>query len=430
MIGLPSLALGGLAAAAVALWSQIRAAASYLSSFAVVTLTTDQSLADPLHIYIRTHFKLVPSGQLRYIGLYVNLIGRKNTTIVPYKVTPSTAIWRQGFRFLVVTHGGDYIKLVTLRGMFNFESVISAALDSMETRLEQSRSAYSRYHVIRVLGREKGNFGVGGNGRENPTENTLVAKSHHDSVDLSIDTSFKYPKSMFADNKEADPMEGLFYEESVLRHIKQAKQWLGMGAWYLERGIPWRRGWLLYGEAGTGKSSLAKATAQTLKLPIYHFYLATLSDQEFLREWEGMVTPCVALFEDFDAVFRLRESLTEHKQLTFDCVLNAISGVSSVNGVFLIVSTNHLENIDPAMGVECGKDGISTRPGRIDSVIYIGKMQAENRRRLATKILKDWPEEIESAVEKGDDMTPIQFQEYCLQRSFSRLTPTLLKEAA
>jgi len=226
-------------------------------------------------------------------------------------------------------------------------------------------------------------------------------------------------------SNEDDPLEGLFFDDEILRYFDQARRWLSLGDWYLERQIPWRRGWLLHGPGGTGKSSIAKAVGQMLGIPVFHFYMATLSDQEFIERWDQMSTPCVALLEDFDNVFHGRENQTAHKSLTFDCVLNQISGVASINGVFLIVTTNHLEHIDSALGVESNLEGgISTRPGRVDSVIKVGYINAHNRRGMAEKILKDWPDLVEEVLGKHDQMpeiTPIQWQETLIQAALERM---------
>ena len=171
--------------------------------------------------------------------------------------------------------------------------------------------------------------------------------------------------------------------------------------------------------------ALAGVLAQTLDIPIYRYALATLSDQEFMREWKNMATPCVALFEDFDNVFHGRYSQTEHKSLTFDCVLNQISGVSSMDGVFLVITTNCLDKIDSAMGVSTDAAGLSSRPGRIDRVVYLGETNVDIRNRIVQHILPDWPEAHADLVDKGDGYTPVQFQELCVAYALKRISADL-----
>jgi ATP-dependent 26S proteasome regulatory subunit len=95
-------------------------------------------------------------------------------------------------------------------------------------------------------------------------------------------------------------------------------------------------------------------------------------------------------------------------------VLNQISGVLSANGIFMVVTTNDMSKLDPAMGVSYD-GGISTRPGRIDTVIEVGALDESGRQKMAHRILKDWPQLIPPLVDFHVDATPAQFQEVCLQ---------------
>jgi SpoVK/Ycf46/Vps4 family AAA+-type ATPase len=107
--------------------------------------------------------------------------------------------------------------------------------------------------------------------------------------------------------------------------------------------------------------------------------------------------------------------------LSFDTVLNQISGMSSANGIFLVVTTNDVTKIDPAMGVSFDDDGVSTRPGRIDTVIEVGNLDDRGRLAMAKRILRDWPDLIAKLVIKHEDVTPAQFQEICLQAALQRM---------
>jgi hypothetical protein len=242
-------------------------------------------------------------------------------------------------------------------------------------------------------------------------------------LDLGLDQSFKYPNEDDYMNLDTDaPFMSLYYPPEVQKHIDHARQWMNAQDWYATRDIPWRLGWLLEGPPGTGKSSLVRAVGQTLGLPIYDFKLGTLSDQEFIENWRGLSTPCIVLFEDIDNVFDKRESLTDHRSLSFDTVLNTISGVNLVNGVFLIVTTNHLEKIDPALGVnDANTPKMSTRPGRVDVVIRLGNLDEAGRYQVARRILQDWPITIAGLVNENTNVTPAQFQELCVEAAFQQM---------
>jgi hypothetical protein len=438
MINLTTLGLGGLAAALTAGWQQIRNAMGYVSSFVLIKASFDHDLSPVVYAYLKRNYKPLPSGLLNYVSHRVTTMrGRKDAVLVPFRLPAPISVYVGKRAFMVVNADSSQLQIRAIRGLINFDKLTSDALDSWDEHLKlNSKKRDSRFWVRKIIGSEKGMGAALTNYKRkqadsgyidetSPVGNTVSGSSLL-RPDLTLDRSFKYAPDTYAIRDDEDALNGLFFEPRILKYFEQASRWLQMGDWYLDRQIPWRRGWLLHGPGGTGKSSIAKAVAQNLGIPINHFYLATLSDQEFIEHWESMNVPCIALFEDFDNVFHGRENQTEHKSLSFDCVLNQISGVSSLNGVFLIITTNHIEQIDPALGVvkEEGS-GISTRPGRVDSVIEVGYINQENRLRMAQKILKDWPDIIEQLMREHADQsvawTPSQWQEVCIQAALEKL---------
>ena len=218
------------------------------------------------------------------------------------------------------------------------------------------------------------------------------------------------------------PFGSLYYSDEVMKTVDDINQWLKRKEWFLERNLPWKRGVLLYGPAGTGKSSLAKAIAQQFGLPLNHFYLSTMDDDDFKRAWGNSVTnsPCIILLEDFDNVFNKRNPVNKEQNLNFVTLLNTISGVQDSSGVLLIITTNHIENIDDAIGVYTDKN-TSSRPGRIDRIVYLGEMDEMPRKKLINKILKDWPELADVAMNETKNFTAAQVQEYCIQKALIKL---------
>jgi hypothetical protein len=251
----------------------------------------------------------------------------------------------------------------------------------------------------------------------------------------------------------------LYFPPHVKDLIQEVRAWHGLKEWYAQRNIPWKRGWCLYGPPGTGKTALVRAIAEDLDMPLFVYSLGHMMDKDLELSWEDMQahTPCVALFEDFDTVFKGRENVygkpsladqiagampnagnngntataLEVGKLSFGCLLNCLDGVDKGGGIFTVITTNHVETLDPALGQpQRNPDGsvefISTRPGRIDKAIELGYMERDDKKRLARRIFFDdehgyrlMLEQIEREPNKKE--TPAQFQEACAQLALALL---------
>ena len=198
--------------------------------------------------------------------------------------------------------------------------------------------------------------------------------------------------------------------------MEEARCWAASRAWYQQREIPWRRGWLLYGPPGTGKSAFTRAIGQDLNLPIYHFDLGSMDNREFMAAWNDALTntPAIVLIEDIDGVFNGRKNVAvEEGGLDFSTLLNAISGVQKSDGIFTIVTTNKIETVDEALGV-IAPDGMSSRPGRLDRVILMPVLSKAGRDKMAARILANEPQEVrDRLVAEGESDTGAKFQERC-----------------
>ena len=124
------------------------------------------------------------------------------------------------------------------------------------------------------------------------------------------------------------------------------------------------------------------------------------------------------IVEDLDAVFEGRENIAVKKGLenglTFDSFLNSIDGVENTDGVFIIITTNDVKRLDPALGVPRNGGTISTRPGRIDRTLKFENLTEKGREKMATRILGDFERvKWEYLLVEGNDDTGAQFQERC-----------------
>jgi chaperone BCS1 len=164
--------------------------------------------------------------------------------------------------------------------------------------------------------------------------------------------------------------------------ITDIEQFLDGEERYLRRGVPWRRGYLLCGPPGTGKTSLIFALAGRLRLNICAISLADgrLTDHGLVNLLHQTPIRSIFLIEDIDSYFHSRDSKQSSQRVSFSGLLNALDGVASQEGRVLFITTNHPELLDPAL----------MRPGRIDRRIELGRASRDQARRL---FLNFFPEE-------------------------------------
>lgn len=148
--------------------------------------------------------------------------------------------------------------------------------------------------------------------------------------------------------------------------VKDVMDFLGSGKWYFDRGIPYRRGYLLYGPPGSGKTSFIQALAGSLdyNICILNLSEANLTDDRLNHLMNNIPQRSILLLEDIDAAFNQREQSKDqgfHSGVTFSGLLNAIDGVASAEEMITFMTTNHPEKLDPAI----------LRPGRIDYKVLI-----------------------------------------------------------
>jgi SpoVK/Ycf46/Vps4 family AAA+-type ATPase len=92
----------------------------------------------------------------------------------------------------------------------------------------------------------------------------------------------------FGDARRKRPLDSVILDKGIKeRIVDDVKDFLGRQKWYVDRGIPYRRGYLLYGPPGSGKRYLFR--------PSLNKKLADLFPARSYKRWLGSWTLALQL---------------------------------------------------------------------------------------------------------------------------------------
>jgi len=244
--------------------------------------------------------------------------------------------------------------------------------------------------VVRRL-REKTNSDMGSKNLRESWQITLVGK--RELVNTFIKECKDYShnrRNEFVHVKEAEhgfwessikrrkrPMDSVILPEGIKRTlVEDIDQYVASKSWYNKMSIPWRRGYLLSGPPGCGKSSIVTAIASQLDYTVCVLNLRNAREEDVHNLLANLSEESILLLEDIDCAFSNREA---EGKVTFSGLLNALDGVSASEGRIVFMTTNHLENLDPAL----------IRPGRIDLILELGQATLGQKEELVRRFFPD-----------------------------------------
>lgn len=140
-------------------------------------------------------------------------------------------------------------------------------------------------------------------------------------------------------------------------------------AWYAAEGLPWRRGIMLYGPPGNGKTTAARMVASRMLdrggAAFAFSFCRQCDDGDLAAAFEraSKAAPAVLILEDVDAL--------HEAYVTRGCLLGLLDGTAGgARGVFTVASTNYPEQVDPAL---------VGRAGRFDRAVHLPAPDAGTR---------------------------------------------------
>lgn len=446
-LGLTTEIVGGIAALTIlaACWRHVKNIFAYIRGIIVVEvdLCSSVSFQEGIISFMKDnlkHFEISPDKQfeshyhfiqkdIRYKTIFVeNLFFKKYLAFYkfrPFIFSSSNNSGKDNNPDNSTPTSSIKNKIYYIRGFLDLDQLLIDSVEAYNKHKISSKN-FTRYEVIKY-------YGLGSIHSRNSNSGYVASKE-------SVGSTTDYLKSeiiiggkrlvgtRFEElNKtiksEKSPFDLYAYPEYVKELVNEVVLWKNSKEWYAERDIEWRRGWLLHGKQGTGKTTLIKSIAQEIDVPIILFDLASMSNSEFNQHWQNAKSygPCIVVFEDFDSVFSKRKNILGDAGggLSFDSILNCLSGVDEANGIFLVVTTNKVNEIDEALGVPVNIEenvSNSTRPGRIDKTIRFGEMGLREKEIVSRKMLKDIDNiDINDIISQTEGYTASQFKEKCTE---------------
>jgi hypothetical protein len=175
--------------------------------------------------------------------------------------------------------------------------------------------------------------------------------------------------------------------------------------WFKKMRLPFRRGYLLHGPPGNGKSTAVRAMLTSGKLAAYTLRLfdSRTDDADLERVFERAVNdaPAMILLEDIDRAFpRTGESKAK---VSLQQLLNCLDGVATGEGIVTVATANEPTILDPA---------ILRRPGRFDRVVHFPNPSAVLRREYFCRMHEQFvAADLDSVVADSEGFSFAQLRE-------------------
>ncbi|CAL1701102.1 unnamed protein product [Somion occarium] len=195
----------------------------------------------------------------------------------------------------------------------------------------------------------------------------------HEEIYVFNQGFWRKDRSLWVDVQQANWDDVILKDEFKTNLKKDIYGFFDSEALYKSLSIPWKRGIIMFGPPGNGKTISMKAIIKDCDIKGYT-PLYVKSFQHWMGDEGGMaevfgkarqMAPCVIILEDLD-------SLINDRNRSF--FLNELDGFQSNDGLLVIGSTNHFDRLDP---------GLNSRPSRFDRKYPFDDPDEEERKLYA-----------------------------------------------
>lgn len=197
---------------------------------------------------------------------------------------------------------------------------------------------------------------------------------------------------------------------------------------YQKLGIRLSSGVLLWGPPGNGKTLLAKAVANSS-----HANFISVKGPELLNKYVGeseravrtlfararSSVPVIIFFDELDALVPRRDgSMSEASSRVVNTLLTELDGVgTNREGIYIVAATNRPDIIDPAM----------LRPGRLETLLYVGLPSEEDRVDILKTLTKklenfEWAPELENLARGCTRFSGADLESLVRQAGYAAIT--------
>ncbi len=175
-------------------------------------------------------------------------------------------------------------------------------------------------------------------------------------------------------------------------------------------GVPQKRGVILSGEPGTGKTIICKALMAEAGSDITCIVSSAYGMDErhyveLIYEIAADLSPSIVFLEDIDLIGQEREEFGYQHGSALISLLAELDGVEEQHEIVTVATTNSLETLDRAL---------NQRPSRFDRVVVLGKPSLKERGELVSRLCSKIPlsEAIRDYIAKrSEGCTPAQVEE-------------------